>query len=367
MKEKQVILLVDDVLQNNELLEAYLLPQGYEILMAESGEEALEKIGTGQIDLVLLDVTLPGISGFDVIRRIRQDPINRLLPIIIVTALHDREDRIRGIEVGCDGFITKPVDKIEIIAWVRSLLKVKAYNDLLGTYRIELESQVSKRTEELQRLAMHLLHAREEERKQIAREIHDELGQILAAIKMDLQWIERKSAQSPAPVLAGIHDVVGLADKTIQMVHRICSELRPGILDDLGLVAAIEWLGKDFSRKNDIPCNVDFTAAESTISAKSTTLVFRIVQEALGNISRHAHASSSSVELWEENRTLMIRIQDDGIGITEAQSNSPSAFGLIGIRERVQGLLGEMEISGTPGKGTTLRIRIPLPLEGAMP
>ncbi|OHD27566.1 MAG: hypothetical protein A2Y38_23020 [Spirochaetes bacterium GWB1_59_5] len=214
---------------------------------------------------------------------------------------------------------------------------------------------------------MHLLHAREEERKLIAREIHDELGQILAAIKMDLQWIEKKSVQSPAPVQARIHDVVGFADKTIQMVHRICSELRPGILDDLGLVEAIEWLGIDFSRKNGIPCHVDFTATESTIGTKSTTLVFRIVQEALINVAHHARASNCSVELWEENRTLIVRIQDDGVGITEAQSNSPSAFGLIGIRERVQGLQGGMKITGTPENGTTLMIQIPMPPEGTLP
>ncbi len=112
MKEKQVILLVDDVPQNNELLEAFLLPQGYEFIMANSGEEALEEIKKGRIDLILLDVTLPGISGFEVIQRIRQDPVHRLLPIILVTALHDRQDRITGIEAGCDGFITKPVDMI---------------------------------------------------------------------------------------------------------------------------------------------------------------------------------------------------------------------------------------------------------------
>lgn len=149
MKDKQVILIVDDQPQNIELLEAYLVPQDYEIVMAANGEEALEKLSGNQIDLILLDVMMPGMDGFEVIRRVRQDDKNRLLPIILVTALREREDRVKGIEAGCDDFISKPVDKVELLARVRSLLKVKAYNDLMINYRKELEVEVTKRTEEL--------------------------------------------------------------------------------------------------------------------------------------------------------------------------------------------------------------------------
>jgi putative two-component system response regulator len=149
MKEKQVILVVDDEPQNIELLEAYLAPQGYEIVTAANGKEALEKIPGNQIDLILLDVMMPGMDGFEVIRRVRQDAIHQLLPIIMVTALRETEDRVKGIETGCDDFISKPVDRMELLARVRSLLKVKAYNDLLSNYREELESEVTGRTEEL--------------------------------------------------------------------------------------------------------------------------------------------------------------------------------------------------------------------------
>ena len=140
MNEKPVILVVDDQLQNIELLEAYLAPQGYEIIKAANGEEALEKISGNQIDLILLDVMMPGMDGFEVTRRIRQDDAHRQLPIILVTALRETEDRIKGIEAGCDDFISKPVDKMELLARVRSLLKVKAYNDLMSNYRKELEA-----------------------------------------------------------------------------------------------------------------------------------------------------------------------------------------------------------------------------------
>jgi len=149
MKDKPVILVVDDQPQNIELLEAHLVPQGYEIVKAENGEEALGKLSGNQIDLILLDVMMPGMDGFEVTRRVRQDTTHRLLPIILVTSLRETEDRVKGIEAGCDDFISKPFDKMELFARVRSLLKVKAYNDLMSNYRKELESEVTSRTEEL--------------------------------------------------------------------------------------------------------------------------------------------------------------------------------------------------------------------------
>jgi len=156
MKDKPVILVVDDQPQNIEVLEAYLVPQDYEIVKAANGEEALEKLSGNQIDLILLDVLMPVMDGFEVARRIRQDDKNRLLPIILVTALRETEDRVKGIEAGCDDFISKPVDKTELLARVRSLLKVKAYNDLMSNYQKVLESEVTRRTEELKRALKNL-------------------------------------------------------------------------------------------------------------------------------------------------------------------------------------------------------------------
>jgi PAS domain S-box-containing protein/putative nucleotidyltransferase with HDIG domain len=165
MKAKAVILIVDDHLMNIELLEAYLSPEGYEIVRATSGEEALEKLSGNQIDLILLDVIMTGIDGYEVTRRIRQNGKQRLLPIILVTALQETEDRVKGIEAGCDDFLSKPVDRIELLVRVRSLLKVKAYNDLMINYRNELEATVNNRTEEL-RKALENLQQDITERKQ---------------------------------------------------------------------------------------------------------------------------------------------------------------------------------------------------------
>ena len=118
MKTKPIILVVDDISQNNDLLEAYLVPQGYEVIKALSGEEALEKLAANQIDLILLDVMMPGMDGFEVTRRIRQDPKTRLMPIILVTALKETEDRIQGIKAGCDDYISKPYSDTELISMI---------------------------------------------------------------------------------------------------------------------------------------------------------------------------------------------------------------------------------------------------------
>ncbi len=148
---KPVILVVDDQFQNVELLEAYLVPQGYAIVKAANGKEALEQLASHPIDLILLDVMMPGMDGFEVARKVRQDGTHKLLPIILVTALQDTEDRVKGIEAGCDDFLSKPFDQDELLARVHSLLKVKSYNDLLANYRTELEAEVAQQTAELKR------------------------------------------------------------------------------------------------------------------------------------------------------------------------------------------------------------------------
>ena len=140
MKSKQVILVVDDQPQNIDLLEAYLVPLGYEIIEAASGKEALTRLSGNQIDLVLLDVIMPGMDGFEVIRRIRQDEAIQSIPIILVTSLTETEDREKGIEAGCDDFISKPIDKMELLTRVRTLLKIKDYNDFMRNYRQELDT-----------------------------------------------------------------------------------------------------------------------------------------------------------------------------------------------------------------------------------
>ena len=232
MIDKQVILVVDNQPENIELLEAFLIPQGYKVIKAANGEQALELLSCNQIDLILLDVMMPGMDGFEVTRRIRQDNVHKLLPVILVTALRETEDRVKGIEAGCDDFISKPFNKIELFARVRSLLKVKAYNDLMSNYREELESEVAKRTEELKHAFERIKAASLETiyRLSIASEFNDEntgihikrMSQYSSSIARSLGLNE--STIETILYAAPLHDVgkIGIPDRIL---------MKPGKLD----------------------------------------------------------------------------------------------------------------------------------------
>jgi putative two-component system response regulator len=248
MKDKTVILVVDDQPQNIELLEAILSPQGYEIVRAANGEEALEKLSGNKIDLMLLDVMMPGIDGFEVTRRVRQDNKHQLLPIILVTALRETEDKVKGIEAGCDDFISKPIDKTELLARVRSLVKVKAYNDLLSNYRNELESEVTSRTDELKH-ALEMIKAASLDtiyRLSIASEYKD----------MDTgAHIKRMSRYS-----AAVARRMGLAEKDIETI------LYAAPMHDLGKIGIPDVILMKPARLN--PAEWEIMKTHTTIGAK---------------------------------------------------------------------------------------------------
>ncbi len=230
----------------------------------------------------------------------------------------------------------------------------------------EAEQKLKDSQTKLRNLAVHLLSAREEERKKVAREIHDELGQLLTAMKIDLRWIEKRMSDAAPVMQEKAAGVVRLADQTIQMMHRISSGLRPGPLDDLGLASAVEWAVADFTRRTGIPCTATVDIPESRIGGNSATAIFRVVQENLTNVARHSRALHASVALREIDGRLEILIQDDGIGISKAQATSFSSFGLIGIGERVRDMGGEFFINGEKGRGTTVLVTIPLPPVGGL-
>jgi len=215
----------------------------------------------------------------------------------------------------------------------------------------------------LRNLAAHLLSARESERKSVAREIHDELGQHLTALKMDLSWIEKRLRSTDVGILEKARATSRLADQAIDIVHRIASDLRPVMLDDLGLPAAVEWLAGEFSRRTGIACDTRVTIHESRIAGNSATALFRIVQESLSNVGQHSRASRVSILMREAGGRFEIILEDNGIGITPEQAAAPTSFGLIGIRERVEGLSGELTVKGLKGKGTTVHVTIPVAAE----
>ncbi len=223
------------------------------------------------------------------------------------------------------------------------------------------EENLKNSRERLRNLSGRLQSLLEEERTRISREIHDELGQSLTALKLDLSIIRRSLvsdglAEHSEKVLA----IERTANRIIRTVRRIATELRPGILDELGVAAAIEWMAKDFRDRTGIPCNVKFQRVDKIASPVRATAIFRIVQEALTNVMRHAAASRVDVALKRKGGSILVEVRDNGIGIMEKHVSGTGSLGLIGIRERVRLLGGKVEISGKPDRGTSVRVILPL-------
>ena len=228
------------------------------------------------------------------------------------------------------------------------------------------EEQLTQAHTTLRNLAAHLLHAREEERRKIAQDIHDDLGQTLAALKMDLHWIAKRLGGDVASLRDKVKVAIKLAEEAIATVQRIASDLRPKMLDDLGLEPALQWLGADFTRRTKIACKVTVAVPPWIIGKSAAMTLYRVIQEALSNIGRHSKAGYAAVRLIVSDGAVILQVEDDGVGITEEQATAPNAYGLIGLRERVEGLGGSLSISGEPGFGTILVARVPLPKEGGL-
>jgi PAS domain S-box-containing protein len=219
--------------------------------------------------------------------------------------------------------------------------------------------------EQLRQLSAHVEVALEEERTSIAREIHDDLGQSLTALKMDIAWIVRRTATgspplAPEALLERLAAMSGLTDEVIQRVRRISEELRPGVLDDLGLVAAIEWQAGQFEASTGTPCVVVTSITDLCIDRRLSTAVFRIFQEALTNVTRHARAAHVEVRVEVHDGKLRLSIRDDGVGISPEAAQSPRSLGLLGIRERAHRFGGSVSVGRASPRGTLVALEVPL-------
>lgn len=227
------------------------------------------------------------------------------------------------------------------------------------TERRRMENELRESREQLRALAAHVEEVREEERVRIAREIHDELGQLLTCMGMDLAFLDKQLAGADAKAKVRIEALGGLVKETIQTVRRISSELRPSILDDLGLAAALDWLAHDFENRTHIGCSVQ-SPEDIPISTERATPVFRICQEALTNVARHASAQHVDIQVKLSADLLTLRVRDDGRGISPDEVRRPGSLGLLGMRERASLLGGSMDVWGEAGQGTTVVLSLPL-------
>ena len=219
--------------------------------------------------------------------------------------------------------------------------------------------------ENLRALSAHLQQVREAERTRIAREIHDDLGQMLTALMMDLAWLEDRVTKpreiaTRSQLAEKVEQMSKLVGKTMDTVRTIAAELRPGVLDELGLKAAIEWQCADFHKHTGIKCHLLTELEEVALDRASSTAVFRILQESLTNVLRHAKATAVMLELDVQADNLVLKIQDNGRGIMEAEMTDPRSLGILGMRERAGMVGGTVDITGADGEGTRVTVRVPL-------
>ncbi len=364
MADERILVVEDEgivVLHIKKALESF----GYIVAgIASSSEDAVAKASETRPDLVLMDIVLrgsgDGISAAEEIRNLLN------IPIIFLTSHADESTLERAKASEPFGYIVKPLRERDLrIAIEFALYKSKTEAELRRV-RGNLERQVQEQTEELIRineqlhdLTAHLQAASEEERKEIAREIHDEMGQTLTALKFDLAWISDRY-KDDEPFIERKNSMMKLVDSAISAVKRISADLRPGALDHLGLAAAMEWYASEFRKRTDIACEVTCSPNEIVLDGARSTTIFRIFQESLTNVARHAGAKKVKASIEKKEGKITLIVEDDGRGITEAEIADGQSFGLIGIRERVRAFNGELKISGAPNQGTTVEVSLPL-------
>lgn len=381
------ILLVDDTPNNLDVLVDFLQEYGFGLRIALSGESALQRVHYDAPSLILLDVLLPGIDGFETCRRLKSDLSTRDIPIIFMTSLANAEDKVRGFEAGAVDYVTKPLQQIEVLARITTHLQQRERtqnlqeqnHQLVDRHQAEMDrllQAVGQQRNQLRTLAAKLTDVQEHERQRISRELHDEMGQALTAIRMNLTSVEQELGDSASDrTRERLHEAGQLADETLEQIRELSFDLRPPVLDDLGLIPTMRWYAGRFAKRMDIP--VDFSAIgfdeQPRFSPLVETALYRILQEALTNIARHAAATHVQLQLAivrehpPENRDAEItaEIHDNGRGFDlEAVLNQmDSGAGLLGMRERVTLLDGTWQIDSVLGTGTQIQIRIPVTVE----
>lgn len=350
------ILLVEDNPSHAEIVERVMRDGGlkFSITRVETKEAFQSQLDATPPDLILSDYALPSFDGSTALTIAKKKTPDT--PFIFVTGTMGEEVAIETLKSGATDYVLK-TRLVRLVPSVWRALRESAER----RERRRAEEQLRRSHEQLRALTSYLQYVREEERTRISREVHDELGQALTGLKMDVAWLAGNLKHGRTVILLKIKVMLGAIDSIIQAVRRISTELRPGILDSLGLVAALEWQASEFQTRTGIACNVTTTVNETLWDQDFSTAFFRIFQEGLTNIIRHANATRVEVRLGVEGGRLVLTVADNGRGISEDEIANTRSIGLIGMRERAALVGGDIRLEGAPGLGTTMTVSIPLP------
>ncbi|PWU09488.1 MAG: hypothetical protein C5B50_27305 [Verrucomicrobia bacterium] len=333
----------------------------FSVSRVETRAEYLKELESRPPSLILSDYSLPGFNGHDALG-IAQKRCPET-PFIFVTGTMGEEVAIETLKSGATDYVLKTRLSRLMPAVTRALREARDRAE----HRLA-EEQLRESHRQLRALSTYLQSVREEERTRIAREVHDELGQALTSCKLDLSWIAGKLPRDQKPLIEKTRALTAHIDSTIQMVRRISSELRPGVLDHLGLAAALEWQANEFQNRTGIRCDVQANLQEGMLDQDVRTTLFRIFQETLTNIIRHAGATHVSVYLKQSRSRVSLEVTDNGRGITPSETFNTKSMGLLGMRERAALLAGSFRIAALRrGHGTKVSVSVPLRVQCRAP
>jgi signal transduction histidine kinase len=325
------ILIVDDEPSARDTVEALLLKEDYQLEFAKDGYEALKIAESVQPDLILLDVMMPGMNGFEVCRRIRTTPTLAEVPIIMVTALDDRSSLLLGIEAGADDFLSKPIDRQELRLRVRTIIRLNRYRTLV------------KQRENLRAMAEHIITAQEQERKRISRELHDDIGQALMAHMLNLRNLQAELPADTGSVGERLNDLIADTQQTLNKMRLLAQDLRPPLLDTLDFKAAIQTFCEEAGARAGLTVTVDVDENLVEFSDIYSITLYRFLQETITNVIKHSKASQLWVELTRDENEIILTVQDNGIGFEEEGRPNNNGIG----------------ITGPPSKGTIISAHLP--------
>lgn len=347
------ILIVDDDPSARETLVAMLEGSSHQLELAKDGYQALKVLEKIRVDLILLDVMMPGMDGFEVCRRIRSTPKVAEVPIVILTALDDRASLLQGIESGADDFLTKPVERHELTARVRTITRLNRYRTLM------------EQRENMREMAERVVTAQEQERQIISRELHDDLGQALTTHLLALRNLQNDLTIPVETMVGQLQALYEQASEIMNKVRTLAHNLRPPVLDALGLKVAMQTYCTEFSRRTQLPVIFEVDEELPILPDIYNITLYRVLQEALTNIVKHAGATQVWTDLTLEDRTINLTVQDNGHGFVEGKTQS-DGIGLTGLQERMLLAGGRFNISSSPVRGTIVLAQFPIP-EGSPP
>lgn len=344
----------DDALLIGERLREHYVTEVHQVADRAGMAAAL---ADGAWDVVISDHNLPGFSAIEALRLVTDNDLD--IPFIIVSGTIGEALAVEAMKAGAHDFLMK-----DALAKLNPAVEHAVTAGQIRRMHRHTLDELRDSRERLRQLAFHLEKVREEERASLAREIHDELGGILTALKMDISWLRRREEMAEPRMHEKLGAMTALLDSAIRSMRHIITELRPAILDDLGLLAAVEWQLNEFRKRTRLRTELAVDWRVETVALalppEHAVAAFRILQESLTNIARHADARCVTVAVGIDTGALVLRIEDDGRGIEPVPWEKPGSYGVLGMRERAINLGGSLEVSGGPG-GTSIVLQLPLP------